>query len=211
MEELIHQLLDCGIAAQTLRGESESGDHCLVRPFAEGILVAVVDGLGHGVEAADAASIAIKTLKQNAGDSIDSLVRRCHHDLLHSRGVVMSIASFTANSHSNFDSEEATMTWLGIGNVGGLLVRAENPEREREFLLLRAGVVGNNLPDLRTSVVPVSPGDTLVLATDGIAEDFYQVGVNDSPQKVADQVLASHLKGTDDAMVLVARFLGRAS
>jgi len=203
MEELIHQLLDCGIAAQTLRGESESGDQYLVQPFAEGILVAVVDGLGHGVEAAEAASIAVKTLQQQASEPIASLIQLCHQNLLHSRGVVMSVASF--------NHQDATMTWIGIGNVGGVLVRAENREQEREILLLRAGVVGNNLPDLRTSVVPVSPGDTLVLATDGIAEDFYQVGVNDSPQKLADHVLATHIKGTDDAMVLVARFLGRPS
>ena len=209
MEDLIHHFLDCGIASQTLPGESESGDQYLVQPFAEGILVAVVDGLGHGGEAAEAARIAVRTLKQGAGDSVDSLVRRCHQSLLHSRGVVMTIASFT--TRSNFESGNAAMTCLAIGNVGGVLVRAEKPDRERELLLLRAGVVGNNLPDLRTSVVPISPGDTLLLATDGIAEDFYQIGVNNSPQKVADQVLATHNKGTDDAMVLVARFLGRAS
>src|SRR5258708_50452 len=109
MEELIHQLLDCGIATQPLPGEPESGDQHLIQPFAEGVLVAVVDGLGHGGEAAEAARIAVSTLKQSAGDSVDSLVRHCHQNLLHSRGVVMSLASF--------HSEDAAMTWIGIGNV----------------------------------------------------------------------------------------------
>ena len=184
-------------------GGSESGDQHVIEPFGQGILVGVVDGLGHGGEAAQAARIAIRTLQQSAGDSVDSLVRRCHQNLVHSRGVVMSIASFNCG--------DATMTWIGIGNVGGVLVRAQSTDQGREVLLLRAGVVGNSLPDLRTSVLPVCPGDTLVLATDGVAEDFYQAGVSDSPQRVANQVLATHIKGTDDAMVLVARFLGRAS
>ncbi len=112
MEELNAQLVDCGVATLALGGESESGDQHLIQPFAEGVLVAAVDGLGHGAEAAEAARIAVQTLREHAGESVIALARRCHRNLQRSRGAVMSLACFNA--------ADSVMTWMGIGNVGGL-------------------------------------------------------------------------------------------
>jgi len=201
MEKLSGQLVDYGVAALAFSGESQSGDEYLVQPFSHGILVAVVDGLGHGADAARAARLAIQTLRENAGESVITLVRRCHLALQHSRGAVMSLACFNV--------ADSSMTWMGIGNVGGLLIRADDSElRGREVLLMRSGVVGGILPALHASVIPVSGGDTLILTTDGVADGFYnQISINDPPQKIADRILSTHNKGTDDAMVLVAHFL----
>ena len=200
MEELSAQLVDCGVATVALGDETESGDQHLVQPFAEGVLVAVVDGLGHGAEAAEAARIAVQTLKQHAGESVIALARRCHRNLKHGRGAVMGLASFSG--------ADSRMTWVGIGNVGGLLVRADGRE-PRKILLMRSGVVGGALPPLQASVIPVFRGDTLILATDGVGGGFYDAtSVGDPPQQIANRILHSHNKGTDDAMVLVAHFLG---
>jgi hypothetical protein len=102
------------------------------------------------------------------------------------------------------------MTWLGIGNVEGVLVRPQNETAPvREFLLLARGFIGGPVSDLRAFVVPVEVGDTLAFATDGVANDFHQeVNVVQSPQKIADRVLSEHGKDSDDALVVVARFLG---
>jgi phosphoserine phosphatase RsbX len=55
-------------------------------------------------------------------------------------------------------------------------------------------------------------GDLLILATDGVRTGFTsQVRLSDPPQQVADDILARHGKSTDDALVLVARFLGGTS
>jgi hypothetical protein len=73
---------------------------------------------------------------------------------------------------------------------------------------LRGGVVGYQLPALRASVRPISPGDLLVFATDGIRAEFAQgLVLGDPPQQIADGILARHLKGNDDALVLVARVI----
>jgi phosphoserine phosphatase RsbX len=201
MEKLSEGLLDYGFATVALSGESQSGDACLVQHFAGGVLLAVVDGLGHGAEAAEAARVAIETLRLHAGESVMSLARRCHANLQGYRGAVMSIASL--------DASDLSMTWLGVGNVSGVLIHADSGEPlEQEVLLMRSGVVGNALPALRAAVIPVFHGDTLILATDGVAEGFYDdISIADSPQKLADRLLRTHNKGTDDAMVLVARFL----
>jgi hypothetical protein len=54
----------------------------------------------------------------------------------------------------------------------------------------------------------VSPGDTLVFATDGISTDFRRELVwSLPPQNAAERILARHGKTTDDALVLVARYL----
>jgi hypothetical protein len=63
---------------------------------------------------------------------------------------------------------------------------------------------------VQAAVIPVGAGDTLVFATDGIGTGFLaDVSARDDPQGIADQILARYGKGTDDALVLVARYLGR--
>ena len=59
------------------------------------------------------------------------------------------------------------------------------------------------------SEVSVAPGDTLVFATDGVRHEFTaEISISEPPQRLADQILARFGKGTDDALVLVARYLG---
>jgi len=76
--------------------------------------------------------------------------------------------------------------------------------------LLRGGVVGVHLPALAAAIVPIMRGDTLILATDGVRSDFLHeiLPYRDPPQAVADRILARFGRITDDALVLVARYLG---
>ena len=195
-------LIEWGVAVQPLEGEAESGDQYVVRPLPKGVLVAAVDGLGHGPEAAAAARSAVVTLEGYAHEPVISLVKRCHERLMRTRGVVMSLASFNALDN--------TMTWLGVGNVEGALLRADGTASPaRESILLRGGVVGYQLPALHAAILPVAQGDVLILATDGIRGGFVEdVTLSDPPQRIAEQILARRGGGTDDALVLVARYLG---
>jgi len=193
--------IEWGVAARPLPGQTASGDLHLVKPLSKGVLLAAVDGLGHGDEATVAAQLAVTTLERNAEEPILSLFNRCHEALRQTRGVVLTLASL--------HPREATLSWLGVGNVEGRLLRADpktNPQSES--VLLRGGVVGYQLPALRTSVEPISPGDLLIFATDGIRAGFAQgLALGDPPQQIADGILARHLKGNDDALVLVARII----
>jgi phosphoserine phosphatase RsbX len=197
-------LLEWGVARLTLAGQAESGDLHLVREVGGGVLVAVVDGLGHGEEAAAAAKLAVATLDQFAREPVASLVQRCHEALVGTRGVVMSVAYF--------DPTRDTMTWVGLGNVEGVLVHENWAERSsRTSLLTRGGIVGAQLDavTVRPWVIPLQPGDLLVFATDGIRGGFTEdISRRDPPQQIADLLLARYGKGTDDALVLAARYLG---
>lgn len=193
--------VDCGVAAQALPGQTEIGDRHAIVQFDGGALVAVVDGLGHGTEAAAAARIATEVLEHNAQESVMTLVRMCHEKLKPTRGVVMSLASFNAS--------DATVTWLGVGNVEGVLLHRDSyGTTSQEVLPLRGGVVGDQLPSLVASIVPVSRGDTLIFVTDGVRLGFADRLKADSTQATADAVLARFARGTDDALVLVARYTG---
>ena len=52
-------LIDWGVAARPLEGQAVSGDLHLVKPLDDGVLLAVVDGVGHGGEAVAAARAAV--------------------------------------------------------------------------------------------------------------------------------------------------------
>ena len=134
------------VAGRPIAGEIESGDLHLVVPFAEGVLVGVMDGLGHGPDAADAARAAATALAQAPHDPVEDLMQRCHRALRRTRGVVLSLASIDAVSRR--------MTWLGVGNVEGALYRADGSARET--IPHRSGVVGYEMPT--ASAATSAPG-----------------------------------------------------
>ena len=183
-------------------GQVVSADLHLVRPFAEGVLLAVVDGLGHGKEATAAASMAIGVLERHATEPVDALFTRCHVALAKSRGVVMTLASLR--------SRDNRVTRLGVGNVESVLLRV-TAKTSAEWGVLRGGVVGYHLPELQVTVTSIAPGDLLVFATDGIGAGFTEGWSRvDPPEQIARRIVERHFKGTDDALVLVVRYLGAA-
>jgi serine/threonine protein phosphatase PrpC len=194
--------IEWGVATQPIPGQTVCGDLHLVKSFACGALVAVVDGLGHGDEAIAVARIAINVLADQADQSVITLVNRCHEALIKTRGVVLTLASYNAL--------DATMSWLSVGNVAGFLLRADTKAVPPfETALLRGGVVGYQLPPLRAGVMAVAPDDLLILTTDGIGNFFDQNALfTGNSQQIADRVMSRHFKGNDDALVLVVRFLG---
>jgi hypothetical protein len=195
-------VVEWAVAAQAHPGQDVSGDRHVILETPGNAVAIVIDGLGHGPRAAAAADAAAAALDGHGTEGVAALLRLCHRALRGTRGAVMSLASF--------DVQAGAMTWLGVGNVMGFLLYAEPEEgRVREVLLVRGGVVGYNLPTLRPVVVPIRPGDTLILATDGVRSSFSTgLDATGPPQKVADRILLQHGRRTDDALVLVARYVG---
>jgi negative regulator of sigma-B (phosphoserine phosphatase) len=192
--------LEWSTAAATMPGETESGDRHWAGPVANGMIFAVIDGLGHGRAAAAAAKIAVAMLQQHAGDPLIELLDRCHKSLRATRGVAMSLAKF--------NTEDSILTWIGVGNVEGALLHLE-PKLPYDKLLLRNGVVGSHMPMLRAEELLVRPGDILTMVTDGVtAEHPMRVAMDAKVESLAEGILASAYKGNDDALVLVARFRG---
>lgn len=188
-----------GLAMRPLDHGACMGDAALVKISPQGALMAVIDGLGHGGDAQEAAQEAVRALEESLLPvALDQLFRTCHERLKKTRGAVMNVAW----------CEGHALTWLGVGNVEGVLVRpGANHRPTRQFLVAMGGILGERLPPLRPVRLAIRPGDFLVFATDGIQSDFpeglFQV---DDPQACADQILADHARDSDDALVLVAHF-----
>jgi negative regulator of sigma-B (phosphoserine phosphatase) len=191
--------LERGVAAAALQGEQHSGDLAVFVAWESGALAAAIDGLGHGADAAVAAEEAAKVVSEYARETPGTLLQRCHEALVRTRGVVMTLAWFDLESH--------TLTWTGVGNVEGRLMRATAaPGVAPESALIKGGVVGYSLPNVRPTTTELHTGDTLVMATDGISSAFSRslvAGI--AAQQLAERILAEHGRGTDDALVVVVR------
>jgi phosphoserine phosphatase RsbX len=185
-------------------GEKVCGDRLIaVEVNGTSALIGVLDGLGHGAEAAEAANCGVDVLRANRAEPLDVLVQRCHRALSGTRGVAMTLA--------RIDFQTDTLSWVGIGNVAADLV-AKHPAglEVRSSARLAGGIVGYRIPEaLAPQQVPIRPGDLLVIASDGIVEDHLDdIDFSASSLAIADQILHEHAKDNDDALVLAARHRG---
>jgi serine phosphatase RsbU (regulator of sigma subunit) len=188
-------------AAVPMPGEKALGDRPIVA-FAGGrALIAAVDGLGHGADAAAAAQAATSVLMRSAGAEPAAALLDCHRALAQTRGAALSLASIDLRTH--------TMTWLGVGNVEARLLRGgTEPVPVTESLLLHGGIVGHQLPRLPAQTTTVGRGDVLIFATDGVRRDFADdLAPSGSCRAMAERILERSALGSDDALVLVARYL----
>lgn len=186
---------------EPLEGQTECGDQYLIKEGADFILLAVVDGLGHGKEAAFAAKKAIQTLVDNASESIETLFKLCDQALLNTRGAAMTVGKIDTRYK---------LTYMAVGNVIGLCWKIDTNNRMiQHSLFLEGGIVGSRLPPaMEVKEIDMTPGDTVILATDGIKPEVEieppQLG---SPEKIARQIFNIYRNKNDDGLILVAQLL----
>ncbi|OBH58826.1 stage II sporulation protein M [Mycobacterium colombiense] len=191
-------------AGRPLPSEYTSGDQGIaVDVGGEAALFGVVDGLGHGPAAAEAALRAVDVVTRAGSQRVEVLIQLCHRVLAGTRGVAMTLArvDFAAN----------TVTWAGVGNVtADLVTKAPTGIQIRSSARLIGGIVGYRIPEIMPAqVVSIRPGDLIVMSTDGIAEDYLDhVDFSATAVAIAEGLLGKDAKETDDAMVLAARHRG---
>lgn len=184
---------DVGVEFRAAPGFVACGDGWTVKDVKDGVLVCVVDGLGHGDDAAVAADAALAVVGDHAEVDLKELIEKVHAAIKRTRGCVMALVRIGPDG----------VRWLGVGNIDALVVRAGS----RDALVCRGGVVGYKLPALKVSTTSFSPGDTLVLTTDGVAPGgegealVPGLGVG----AIAERVLKGFVRGDDDALVCVVR------
>jgi negative regulator of sigma-B (phosphoserine phosphatase) len=194
--------LELGVAGIAIEGEERSGDLAVFAPYDKGGLAVVIDGLGHGPEAADASAIAERVIREHASASPAALLARCHEALRKSRGVVLTAAWF--------DLEYLEISWAGVGNVEARLIRGDAVYGDRhDSALVLGGVVGYNLPAVRPAHTELRHGDAVAFATDGIDADYSaSLTPGLSAQRLAERILERHARDTDDALAAVVRYVG---
>lgn len=191
-------------AGRAKPGERQCGDQSLAVALDDNAaLFGVLDGLGHGPAAANAATSAVDVLKSAPGERLEVLVQLCHRVLTGTRGAAMTLA--------RIDFPAGTLTWTGIGNVtANLVAKAVGGVQVRSSVRLTAGIIGYRIPEITPAkCVPIRAGDLLVIASDGISDDHLDhVDFAASATTIAEQILVKHAKDADDAVVLTARHRG---
>ncbi|WP_017582869.1 SpoIIE family protein phosphatase [Nocardiopsis valliformis] len=149
-----------------LGGRPESGDGLAFRSGSGHRTVMLADGLGHGPAAAEASDTAASTVRRQAGEPPEALLRLLHTELRSTRGAALAIADIDESAHR--------LTFCGVGNVSARLYSGGR----WETLLSQPGIVGAF--GLRTPV-PLrrvwNRGDLLVLYTDGLPSRWSPDGV----------------------------------
>jgi phosphoserine phosphatase RsbX len=199
--------IEWATAGRPRPGEHVCGDQSIAVGIEGGAaLFGVLDGLGHGPAAANAAMAAVEALKSAPAERVEVLVQLCHRVLGGSRGAAMTLARI------NFEAGQ--LCWTGVGNVtANLVAKAASGIHVRSSARLAAGIVGYRIPEISPAqVIPIRTGDLLIMASDGIAEDHLDhIDFAASAAVIADQILGKHAKESDDAMVLAARHRGTST
>lgn len=184
---------ELGHLTRTLRGESVCGDTVAVRETADGWLLLVADGLGHGLLAAEASQRAAEVLAAGTSESPAELIGRMHAALGGSRGAAVAVTRVHLDSR--------TITHAGVGNVSGRLVG----ERART-LVSQPGIVGHKLPRVQEVRLPLDDARLVVLHSDGLTEKWRADALPDvtrhGPTVCAAQLLRDAGTRRDDASVL---------
>jgi len=176
-------------------GEELNGDAYFVSEYDGELLLAVIDGLGHGRGANEAARAAIETLEQWRGEPLSELVWGVHESLRTTRGAVMGVVVVNRSRES--------FTYAGVGNIEVRLLGSTEPGRP----VPSNGTLGARLSSVRVWPHRLAEGTTLVLASDGISATWditsYPGLAAKSPQMLAGVLLRDFARNSDDATVLV--------
>ena len=189
--------MEFGIVHRPKSGRNISGDAYLIREEEEATLICLVDGLGSGEGAAEAAQAAIGCVEVNSTLSLSDIMAKCHQALKGTRGAVMALMRISF--------VESMVTFVGVGNIG---IHVHSTALIRP--ISRNGIVGYRLPRLKEFTYSYTPGDIFVLHSDGISNRF----TLDNPmwmkeaqdvQILADEIARNFGKENDDITVLIAR------
>ena len=177
--------------------EIHNGDAYFVRRRGQRLLCAVVDGLGHGSGARDAAHAALAVLADWRGEPLDEVLQAAHEALRATRGAVMGALVV--------DSASEAFYYAGVGNIDVRVFGAPEPARP----ISMNGTLGARLERVRVWTYPWAEGTTIVLATDGLSTKWdvqdYPGLLQRSPQLLTGVLMRDYARDTDDATVLVAR------
>lgn len=187
--------LSIGVAERPKLGQAVSGDTYVIKNGGPTALIAVIDGLGGGAPAAEAALKASTAIAANATQPLSQIMRAAHQACLGSRGAVIGLLRLDLHAHH--------ASYVGVGNIGVHVVSqyAIRP-------LSKNGIVGYRLPTLAEQQASYAPGDTFILFSDGISGRFADAPVMRSglePQPLADRILEEYGKTIDDVTVVVIK------
>lgn len=182
--------LDIAFQSVAMPGETHNGDAVVVREEEDRTLFAVIDGLGHGRKAYDAAQQVVRLLQQvSLNDSIETIMRFLNESMRGHRGAAATVCI----------AHDGELAGCGIGNVE---IRSRS---SRIPLMLTPGILGRSLREIRCFRGPFGPGSRVALFSDGLSSRFALSEVDTlTPKRACETLIAQYGRRQDDTTVLVA-------
>ncbi len=189
--------LDVGAVSVAKAGEVVCGDAWAVAAEQECPAVMVVDGLGHGLGAADAARLAVRAFGAESTLPPRALIAAIHDALRGSRGAAVSVA--------RIDGARGVLTYAGLGNVAAV-VAADGAARH---LVSSNGTAGHAAGRINEFSYPWPAGALLIMHSDGLGSRWQlerYPGLHERhPALVAGVLYRDWSRGRDDVTVVAAR------
>ncbi|WP_250847016.1 ATP-binding SpoIIE family protein phosphatase [Aquisphaera insulae] len=193
--------LQYGAVSVPLAGEEVCGDSWAIEHVAGRSLVMVVDGLGHGPQAADAAREAVRVFGLAAATvGPADYIREAHAALRSTRGAALAVAQI--------DHERGEVRYAGVGNIAGAVLDA-NHEVRTTHMVSHNGTVGHTIRKVQEFSYAWSPGSLLVMHSDGLVTHWqldHRAGLRvKHPGVAAGSLYRDFKRGRDDVTIVVAR------
>ena len=193
----VNELLEHASTIRPCQGERVSGDAVIICPLEHGLLVAIVDVLGHGQEAHELTHVIDSYLARFASVDVAGLMAGLHQHLKGTRGAAVGLCAI--------DLANGRIDYAGIGNTA---IRRFGHVETR--LVSQDGVLGQNMRTPRPQTLQLESGDVIVLYTDGVSDRFTSQeypGVFRHPaQEVTSNIVQRFGKGHDDAACIAVRY-----
>ncbi len=178
-------------------GETECGDDwAIIRRHGQS-LVMIVDGLGHGPEAAEAAEAAVDVFRRRSSDEPVELIGAAHLALRSTRGAALAIA--------RIDATLGQLQYTGVGNISGIIVDCRNGRTTS--MISHNGTVGHVVRKIQAFEYPWSEDSLLIMHSDGLATRWdlnrYPGLSRRPPGLLAGILYRDHKRGRDDVTVVV--------
>ncbi|HWG84208.1 MAG TPA: SpoIIE family protein phosphatase, partial [Deinococcales bacterium] len=187
-----------GVVCMPNQGEEAPGDGWAVHHAPGRSSYLVVDGLGHGPQAAEAALEAVRVFRENPGLAPADLLGEMHGVLRATRGAAVAVAAA--------DWTRRSLLFAGVGNIVASILSLDGSSRS---LMSHNGIVGHQMRKVRQLEFVWPSGAVLVMHSDGITTRWKPSEYPGLPQRhpalLAAAVHRDHARGRDDATVLVAR------
>ncbi len=189
--------LDLSAICLPKAGEDVAGDTWASRDNSQGCLLLVSDGLGHGLQAAQASLEAVRVFERQSHLRPKEIIEAAHQALRSTRGAAVAIAQI--------DFEAQTLCFAGIGNIAGVVLSAE---RHSNLVSLN-GTVGYTLRKVQEFIYPWNSTGLLILHSDGLGSQWQlerYPGLNQKhPSLIAGILYRDFNRAKDDVTVVVAR------
>jgi anti-sigma regulatory factor (Ser/Thr protein kinase) len=189
--------LDVGAVCVAVAGEAECGDAWWVESPGGHPAVLVVDGLGHGARAAEAARAAVTAFEKHAALPVDRMIESLHAALRPTRGAALAVAQMAAAG--------GDVRYAGIGNISAVLLGS----RKVRKMVSLPGTAGHEARTIRTFDYEWPDDGLLIMHSDGIATHWdlgtYPGLAVRHPAAIAGVLYRDFARPRDDVTVVVAR------